>query len=637
MPNDVSAAQLNRAEPQPPVVPDALPAGRPWIHRLAVATAVATYLLILIGGLVHGTGSSLACPDWPTCYGTFMPKMEGGVLVEHSHRLAAGTVVILTLVLAGALSWAGRRVDGAGLRPAESFAGGRGNPPRVPAYHDALARRLRPFGWLAVALVFAQALLGGITVLLRLPTPISTAHTATSLLFFMTVLYIAVRSRPERATPPAAAPPMVARAALMASAAVYVQMVLGGLVRHSGAALACTDVPLCRGSFWPHAHPTVLIQALHRLNAMAVAAVVLVSAVISFRQARRPVTRALALVAPLLVGVQIWLGIRSVQSFLDLVTVESHLAVATALLATLILTALTARPAVRPQFGGLAWLRGLVALGKPRITGLVVITFAGGLWLAPGSIAQWRAIMTLIGTAFLVAAANTFNMYLERDVDPLMERTRGRPLPRGILSPETSLVFGALLACFAIPLVFLGSNFLTGLLGLTALGSYVLVYTPLKRHSAAALFIGAIPGALPPLMGWTAVTGRLEAPGVALFAILFCWQIPHFCAIAIYRAGEYARAGFKVLPARVSNATTLATMLAFSIGLVAATLVLGPLHVAGTAYLACAFVLGAIFIAWSAAGYRRGAAAGWARGLFLYSLLYLTVLFVALALGRTVA
>ena len=611
MPSDPSTAQLNRAEPQPPVVPEGLPAGRPWIHRLAVATAVATYLLILIGGLVHGTGSSLACPDWPTCYGTFMPKMEGGVLVEHSHRLAAGTVVILTLLLAGTLTWAGRR--------------------------DVLARRLRPFGWLAVALVFAQALLGGITVLLRLPTPISTAHTATSLLFFMTVLYIAVRSRPERVTAPAAAPPMVARAALMAAAAVYVQMVLGGLVRHSGAALACTDVPLCRGSFWPHAHPTVLIQALHRLNAMAVAAVVLISAVVSFRQARRPITRALALLAPVLVGVQIWLGIRSVQSFLELVTVESHLAVATALLATLILTALTARPAVRPQFGGLAWLRGLIALAKPRITGLVVITFAGGLWLAPGPIAHWRALMTLIGTAFLVASSNTFNMYLERDVDPLMERTRDRPLPRGILSPETSLVFGALLACFAVPLVFLGSNLLTGLLGLAALGSYVAVYTPLKRHSAAALFIGAVPGALPPLMGWTAVTGRLDAPGLALFAILFFWQIPHFCAIAIYRASEYARAGFKVLPARVSRATTLVTMVLFSVGLVAATLVLQPLHVAGTAYLACALVLGAIFIGWTAIGFRRGAAPSWARGLFLYSLVYLTVLFVALALGRTVA
>ena len=108
------------------------------VHRFAVATAVATYLLILIGGLVHGTGSSLACPDWPTCYGSLMPKMEGGVLVEHSHRLAAGTVVILTLALAGMLTRQRRRTRRCG--------------------------RLRPFGWLAVGLVFVQALLGGITV-----------------------------------------------------------------------------------------------------------------------------------------------------------------------------------------------------------------------------------------------------------------------------------------------------------------------------------------------------------------------------------------------------------------------------------------------------------------------------------------
>src|ERR1044071_3776811 len=124
-------------------------------HGLAVATAAAPFLLILIGGLVHGTGSSLACPDWPTCYGTMMPKMEGGVLVEHSHRLAAGAAL---------LQWVAKSPE---------------------------ARRLRPFGWLAVGLVFAQALLGGITVLLRLPTPVSTAHTATSLLFFLTVLYMA--------------------------------------------------------------------------------------------------------------------------------------------------------------------------------------------------------------------------------------------------------------------------------------------------------------------------------------------------------------------------------------------------------------------------------------------------------------
>jgi heme o synthase len=609
MPNDVSAAQLQRAEQaEAAKAPAPQPAGKPWVHRFAVATAVATYLLILIGGLVHGTGSSLACPDWPTCYGTFMPKMEGGVLVEHSHRLAATTVGVLTLLLAVFLT----------------------------ATRDPALRRLRGFGWLAVGLVSAQGVLGGLTVLLRLPTPISTAHTANSLLCFMTVLYIAVRSRPARAGV-AASPPMVGRFALVASVAVFMQMVLGGLVRHSGAALACTDVPLCRGSLWPDAHPTVLIQALHRLNAVAVACLVLASSVVTLRRATRPVLRALAVVAPLLVGLQIWLGLHSVTSFLDLATVESHLAVATALLATLVLTVLGARPDALPAFPRLAWFPSVVQLAKPRITGLVIITFVGGLWLAPGQIATWRAIMTLVGTALLVAASNTFNMYLERDVDPLMERTADRPLPRALLSPETALAFGTLLACAAVPLVFLGGNLLTGILGLAALGSYVAVYTPLKRHSAIALFIGAVPGALPPLMGWTAATGRLDAPGLALFAILFLWQIPHFLAIAIYRAADYARAGFKVLPLAISVRATRVTIVLFSVGLVAATIVLQPLHVAGPVYLACAALLGAGFIGWAAAGFRRAAQNAWARSLFFYSIIYLTLLFVAIVVDRTLA
>jgi heme o synthase len=581
------------------------------IYRFAVATAVATYLLILIGGLVHGTGSSLACPDWPTCYGTLLPRMEGGVLVEHSHRIAAGTVLVMTLVLAALLT---------GSR-------------------EAAARRLRPFGWLAVALVVVQALLGGITVLLRLPTPISTAHTATSLLFFLTVLYIAARARPEAAavdTPPAA-PAVVARFALVAAVAVYFQMVLGGLVRHSGAALACTDVPLCRGSLWPDAHPTVLIQALHRLNAVAVASLVLASAIVTWRRAARPSLRLLAVLAPTLVGLQIWLGLRSVVTFLDLATVESHLAVATALLATLALTVLAARPGAQARFPRPSWLGDLVELAKPRITGLVVITFIGGLWLAPGSIARWRAIMTLIGTAMLVAASNTLNMYLERDIDPLMARTRERPLPRASVSPETALAFGAALACVAVPLVFLGSNLLTGILGLFALISYVAVYTPLKRHSAIALFVGAVPGALPPLMGWTAVTGHLDPPGLALFAILFLWQIPHFLAIVIYRAADYAHAGFKVLPLTISARATRITIVTFSAVLVLATILLGPLRVAGWRYLLCATLLGAVFIGWAAAGLRRAAAGAWARSLFFYSIVYLTLLFVALVIDRTFA
>jgi protoheme IX farnesyltransferase len=584
------------------------------VYRFAIATAVATYLLILIGGLVHGTGSSLACPDWPTCYGTMMPRMEGGVLVEHSHRLAAGTVVILTLALAVMLT--------------------RGATPEQ--------RRLRPFGWLAVGLVVAQALLGGITVMLRLPTPISTAHTGTALLLFLTVLYIAARSRPASAlAPPAASLTGAATVlAILSTVAVYFQMVLGGLVRHSGAALACTDVPLCRGSLWPAAHPTVLIQALHRLNALVVGALVVASSIATLRAARagrRRDLRALAWLGPLLVVVQIALGVRAVQTFLDLATVEAHLAVATALLATQALVVLRGRPGAVPAPWRLAWLADVVRLAKPRITGLVIVTFLGGLWLAPGPIERWRALMTLVGTVLLVAGANAFNMIIERDVDPLMERTRDRPLPRGAVSPELALVFGASLACASLPLLLLGGNLLTGFLGCLALGSYVGVYTPMKRRSGAALFVGALPGAIPPLMGWTVVTGRIDLPGLVLFAILFLWQIPHFLAIAIYRAADYARAGFKVLPSAISERATRLTIVSFSVVLVAATILLEPLRVAGTRYMLAATLLGAVLIGWAAAGFRRTAARAWARSLFFFSIVYLTLLFVALAIDRTVA
>ncbi len=582
------------------------------VYRFAIATAIATYLLILIGGLVHGTGSSLACPDWPTCYGTMMPKMEGGVLVEHSHRLAAGTVVILTLTLAVLLT--------------------RASSPEQ--------RRLRPFGWLAVGLVFAQALLGGLTVLLRLPTPISTAHTATSLLFFMTVVYIAVRARPAPAvaTPRAALSSTAVTLAILAAVSVYFQMVLGGLVRHSGAALACTDVPLCRGAVWPVAHPTVLIQALHRLNALVAGTLVTASSIVTWRSARgRSDLRALALVAPVLVVVQIGLGVRAVQTFLDLATVESHLAVATALLAIQALVVLRGRPDAVPATWRLRWLAEMVRLAKPRITGMVIVTFLGGLWLAPGPIEHWRVLMTLIGTVLLVAGANAFNMIMERDLDPLMERTRDRPLPRGTVSPEVALVFAAALACASLPLLFLGGNLLTGLLGCLALGSYVGVYTPMKRRSGAALFVGALPGAIPPLMGWTTVTGHIDAPGLGLFAILFLWQIPHFLAIAIYRAKDYANAGFKVLPAAISERATRVTIVAFSVILVAATILLEPLRVAGLRYMIAATLLGAVLIGWAAAGFRREATRGWARSLFLFSIVYLTLLFVALAMDRTVA
>lgn len=285
-----------------------------------------------------------------------------------------------------------------------------------------------------------------------------------------------------------------------------------------------------------------------------------------------------------------------------------------------------ARPA--PQ-SALATLRDLVLLAKPRLSGLVVLTSAGGLALAPGEIGPARAVLTVLGTAAVVGAANALNNYLERDVDALMRRTRDRPLPSGRVDPFVALALGLLVPAFALPLLGLVANPLTALLAFVALVVYVLVYTPMKRRSTLALFVGAVPGAIPPLMGWTAVTGRIDAGGLALFALLFAWQLPHFLAISIYLAEDYARGGLKVFALVHGERTTRTWIAATSALLVPVSLALVPLGLAGRATGAVAAVAGAALVLYALRGL-GGTGGRWARNLFLGTLVYLTVLFVAL-------
>lgn len=282
-------------------------------------------------------------------------------------------------------------------------------------------------------------------------------------------------------------------------------------------------------------------------------------------------------------------------------------------------------------------LRDLIALGKPRITMMVLITTAGGIWLAPTPLHLARAIVTLVGVALVVAAANAFNMYLERDVDALMTRTKNRPLPAGRLQPEVAIGFGLFCAVTAVPIVRYAANPLTGELALASLLLYVFAYTPLKRRSTWALVVGAVPGAIPPLMGWTASTGRIDAPGLAIFAVLFVWQIPHFIAISIFRADEYARAGLKVVGVVHGVDGARWRIVAWSLAQFAASLAVLQSGVGGRFYEGAAFALGAVLISLCGLGLRtmtRQKTHRWARWFFLYSLVYLPVLFAALVIGR---
>jgi protoheme IX farnesyltransferase len=276
--------------------------------------------------------------------------------------------------------------------------------------------------------------------------------------------------------------------------------------------------------------------------------------------------------------------------------------------------------------------RDLIELAKPRITALVVFTAALGLLLAPGVPPLGRAVPFLIATAGLVAAANTLNCWLESDVDGRMRRTRNRPLPAGRLTPAVALALGLVEAAVSLALLAATTNLLTLLLGLVAVISYVAVYTPLKRLRWWAVVVGALPGALPPLMGWTAATGRLGAPGWLAFGILFCWQLPHFVAIALCHKDDYARGGLQVLPVVHGDAVARWHLFAYTALLVAVSLLAVPLEVAGWAYVSTAALLGAGFLAVGAAGLGAGASNVWARRAFLYSLAYLPALIAVLVL-----
>lgn len=290
----------------------------------------------------------------------------------------------------------------------------------------------------------------------------------------------------------------------------------------------------------------------------------------------------------------------------------------------------------------------LVSLTKPRITRMVVATMLGGMWVASrylrsglageaaierASVPTTQLLLALLGTVLVVSGANVLNMYLERDTDVLMERTRNRPLPARRLAPEVALWFGIALSAASIPLLFVWVNATTAALAALALLSYVLVYTPLKRRTTLALPIGAIPGAIPPLLGWTSITGRIDVPGFLLFAVMFLWQIPHFLAIATFRREEYRRAGLKVLPVEKGDRTTRLHMVGYLALLVLASVLLVPLGVGGPVYLGAAIVLGGAFFGVGAYGLRAGTGNRWARGVFVSSMVYLVLLFAAMMIG----
>ena len=599
-------------------------------QKLAVATAAATIALFSVGGLVRGTGSGLGCSTWPNCEpGRLFPSGSIHSFIEFSHRFLVFVVTVLVVATA-AVAWRRYRA--------------------VPSIvWPALA---------AIPLVLGQAVLGGVVVNTELNPWWVTAHFAVALAFVADVIVVAVnaflverlRGGADRATGEGQA---FARLALIAVGATGALLLVGTYVRATAAGLAFTDWPLMDGRLVPALGGAATAMFVHRILAAAVSVMVLWVAIRARTMIER--SRELVWLSSLALGLfaaQIASGALNVFFRLRPWAVVLHVALSVLIWSALVALASVSRrlamSASEPSHttgeqpsspgGSLRdTVTAYVQLTKPRIIVLLLITTVPAMILASqGMPSIWLILATLLGGTVAAGSANAINMYLDRDIDQLMRRTRRRPLPAHTIAPPDALRFGFVLGAISYFFLSITVNVLAAALALSAIAFYVFVYTMwLKRTTAQNIVIGGAAGAVPALVGWAAVTGSLAAPAWILFAIIFVWTPPHFWALSMRYAGDYAAAGVPMLPVVRGEEETRRQIFLYSLLLFGTTLLLYPVGRMGPIYLGTAVVLGGVFVYRTLRLWRdAGAARAW--GVFTYSIVYLAALFGAVAVDALV-
>jgi heme o synthase len=594
-------------------------------RSLALVTAIATIALFAIGGLVRGTGSGLGCSTWPACEpGHLFPSGTIHSLIEFSHRTMAFLVAVLTA-----------------LTGVAAITTARGRP-----------RLLWP-AVLAFPLVLAQAGVGAVVVATELDPWWVTVHFVAALLLIADVTYVAsafsadpiggAGTKERGAFAPGSRP--FSRLALLLAAVVGTLLLVGTYVRASDAQLVFTDWPLMDGRLVPTLGGAATAMFLHRALAAIAMLLVLWTAIRARTDpGRRDVLVRLSTTALVLFAAQILVGAANVWTRLQPWAVVAHVALSVLIWATVVALATTSRlgnasaePRSGPEeraIGDRPSLRDTVTayyrLTKPRIVLLLLITTVPAMLLAAEGLPSPLLILaTLAGGALAAGSANAINMYLDRDIDAIMRRTRQRPLPAHAIAPGHALRFGFVLGAIAFYFLAVAVNVLAAVLALSAIAFYVFVYTMwLKRTTAQNIVIGGAAGAVPALVGWAAVTGGLAWPAIVLFAIVFVWTPPHFWALAMRFSGDYAAAGVPMLPVVRGEDETRRQILLYSLVLFATTLVLVPVGHMGPIYTGAAVLLGGSFVYRSLLVWRSPDDAR-TRRLFSFSILYLAGLFGA--------
>ncbi|HTX92706.1 MAG TPA: heme o synthase, partial [Anaerolineales bacterium] len=545
---------------------------------LILCTSIMTFLLIVMGGIVQVTKSGLGCPDWPLCFGRVLPPLRPDAILEYVHRLVAlltGVLILASVVVA----WRRfRRV-------------------RLIAAPMAIA-----FGLLVVEIA-----LGAATVLTRTQPAVVAIHLGVALATLAMCLAATVAAfLPTREADLSAALQYrspFSRLAIWSTAVLFVVLLSGAVVAGSEATKACLGWPLCTGRIFP-SDALGWIQMAHRFI-VGVAGVLLVILYVRawLTQRDRIAVFPAAAITTILYFAQAYIGAllvtRDYPPFLLALQITTSAATWAGMVILVVATGLERQPEGSERIlpkpaSGRQYLKDLLTLTRPVVVLLLLVTafsamvIGGKAWPNP-----LLALWTLLGGGLAAGGAQAVNQYVDRDIDKLMARTAKRPIPAGRLFPAEGLAWGLSLCIISIYLLAGLVNWLAALVTLGGIVYYVLIYTLLlKRTSVQNIVIGGGAGAMAPVVGLVAVTGRLDLWAVFLFAIVFLWTPPHFWALAIVRLKDYTTAKIPMMPVARGLEFTRGQIMLYASILLPVTFLPTLLGIAGYIYLASAVLLG---------------------------------------------
>jgi heme o synthase len=587
------------------------------LRRLAWTGAALAFGLIVLGGVVRITGSGMGCGDhWPLCDGRWFPPLDLPTLIEIGHRWAAALVSIVVLATTG-VAWIRHRTE----------------------------PRLRDPATLAFVLLVVQVLLGAVTVKLALPPWVVITHFANAMVLLAILIVTALRAtEPETASSPLPRHRWH-RLVLSVAGLGFVVILFGAQVANFHAGLLCLGLPLCNGAILPPATPLASLHWTHRVLAFTFVALLLVLTV-RLQRLSDPGSRMVrrwVVVVLLIALLQIGLGGAMVLQLLPPGLRVAHLLVGTSLWGALVVLAFYSNRTRAPEKVADSershrptLLTDLITLTKPRIISLLLVTTVAPMFITPAGLPSVSLVLWVILGGYLMAGgANAINMWFDRDIDTKMSRTRLRPIPAGRISASAGLGFGIGLGLLAFAIFWYRVNALSAWLALSGLLFYVFIYTIwLKRTSPQNIVIGGAAGAFPPLVGWVAMTGRLDLAAIYLFAIVFYWTPPHFWALALIKQAEYAKAGVPMLPVVRGEQRTKFEMLAYTLILLPLTLMPAFFGALGLFYGVAAAILGGRLLWYCIRLLRERSITPLAWRMYRYSLLYLALLFAAMGVDR---